>query len=37
MLIMDKSYFKVNPCAMIKTITLIKLVYSTHTWFPLCI
>jgi len=37
MLIMDKGYLKVGPCAMIKTIKLIELVYSTHNRFSLCI
>jgi len=31
---MDQSYFKIDPCALIKTAKLIELVYSTHTWFP---
>jgi len=31
---MDKGYLKVRPCVIIKTIKLIELVYSTHTWFP---
>ena len=30
---MDKGYLKVGPCAMLKTIKLIELVYSAHTWF----
>jgi len=31
MLIMDKSYLKAEPCALIKTAKLIELIYSAYT------
>jgi len=31
MLIMDKGYLKVGPCALIKTAKLIELAYYAHT------